>query len=226
MIAVSGIYPADAETRSAQSTSIPLYVPSRVPKPASQVRDQSSLSNYCKRYILTGQQFIEMSEAVINHGDLTDIHFLEKMTGRSFGSPNKYARFFQPKGQTWHYRVENVLNTQIAADLYIDKIPHLPSQEIPPRKIPVASLEFNSDTSHGVLASEFILNCLRMPASQISASVGGGGQREVFTDGVSNYVLAGVGTRSGKNDTIIFLNLVVDGQSGLVSSVTFVQSPR
>ena len=42
------------------------------------------LPSYCQRSTLTGVKFMQMVQAIIAHGDLTDIAFLEKTFGTKF----------------------------------------------------------------------------------------------------------------------------------------------
>jgi hypothetical protein len=66
-----------AQTAGAQTAPLPQATLQQLGAP-------SVPAGYCKQFTLTGPIFLNMVNTIVNHGDLTDIAFLEKALGTKF----------------------------------------------------------------------------------------------------------------------------------------------
>ncbi len=129
---------------AAQSTPTPQ---SEVPNPPS----------YCKASTLTGKEFMQSIQAIIAHGDLTDVAFNEKTLDTKFTADPYWEAYSLPNPQILHLSSDQVLGSKIHTEVIVFKAK---SQELKAGFI--AGLGF-------VGPPNFIADCLHIPISHFAS---------------------------------------------------------
>lgn len=122
--------------------------------------------DYCKQFSLTGPKFLELIQTVIDHGDLTDVPFIEKALGTKLDMSYPIIGG-QPYTINPDYRSNEVLGNPISTWLSVNKSKALQSEGNM-----IAFVEF-TDHPENKSYPTFIEDCLQIPAAHFSAYFGG-----------------------------------------------------
>jgi hypothetical protein len=78
-----------------------------------------SLPPFCKKFTLTDAQFLDMLHAIVNHGDVTDIAFMEKTLGTKLSQVPTYREDGKPDPDETYYRNDHLLGSPIPVEIDI-----------------------------------------------------------------------------------------------------------
>ncbi len=172
---------------------------------------------YCNKYTLTGPEFMSAIKDILDHGDLTDISFIEKTLKTSFT-----LSYFdtnpdgEPDNQALKYYTGQMLNSPITDVLWIDA-----SRA---RQLKFDSIAIMSIDSQSLPRSNmnYILDCLGIPMSSVAPFFGGN-----FLGGVINGRGSVVKDMSvnEKGRSRLYLNVAYDPTSLLVSHIGIAERP-
>jgi hypothetical protein len=151
--AVFGAQAADAQTS-------PLPV-AGVQQPAAQ--SASGSATYCKQSSLTGPAFMNLLNTITEHGDLTDIAFLQKTLGTKFILSYEESI---PDHQQVDYSSDQMVGAPIHIDGYVRN-----GQLIQKMGGAIAFLRFMPPPS--MMSSSFFVNCMKLTGADFASTFKG-----------------------------------------------------
>jgi hypothetical protein len=183
-----------------QAAAQPVSVP--------QLKLQHSVS-YCKNYHLSGPDFMGLIKVIIEHGDLTDVSFIEKTIGSKFVVDSGVSTNGKSDAlgyQTWQIQGTPIRDTLV---VYVSRALQMKFDSL-------AMMNIESQTIPNV-DEDFIGDCLHIPISNFYSFFGMSGN-------VSNR-MATKEIRSGKNHSRIFISVSYNDNDNLVGEIEIYQKP-
>jgi hypothetical protein len=195
-----------AQVAQAQSTGLPTH------QALTQPPIQHS-PTYCKQSTLTNVKFMQLIQALIAHGDLTDIAFIEKMLGTKFSSNYGTKLDGTPEHQTIILNSDQMLGGPIHVELIIN-------------------YELSKQSKTGIIAalaigqqSNFFADCLQINESYLSSYFGGNFLGKPPGPGIPTASVDQMNGRTGHNGSQIYLSFTYNLSGGLVTSFGISESP-
>lgn len=146
----------DAQPASAQTSPLPQAT---LQRPAIQ-----QIPAYCQHSTLTGLEFRGSIHAIIAHGDLTDVAFIEKTLGTEFSLNYGWKPDGSQDTQKLIYQSNHMLGDTIQVSLHINTAS-------PPKGGQIAFISFNGNPMTALYPT-FISDCLHMSSNDFSSSFG------------------------------------------------------
>ncbi len=154
-----------------------LRIPVSLDAYAASTQPVSPPRSYCKASTLTGVQFMHAIQALITHGDLTDVAFTERTFGGKFSLQYYYTLNGKPYPETVEFRSDQALGSPIQLEGYAHTY-NVPKTDLYNTAfIRIESYSFSN------LGENFIEDCLKISGTDFSSYFGGKFEGDSHTAG-------------------------------------------
>jgi hypothetical protein len=206
-----------AHAAPAQSSQAYDLVAPGMPQPGIPQTVVHHSTAYCSQSTLNGVAFMQLIRAIVAHGDLTNIAFIENTLDTKFSSGYGRNEDGSPDTHTSYYNTDDVFSNPIHVE--VDTW-----SKAMQNKMGIADVDFQSHPFPDS-DSNFISDCLHITQSNFSAFFGGR-----FTDMPGGI---GLGSKEaieeqvsfGKNGTRLYLVYYSDPKGKRVNGVKIIEQP-
>ena len=152
-------------------------------------------AEYCKQSSLTGPVFLKLLNAIIKHGDLTDIAFLQETLGTKFSLKYDPAPDGTPDPNWLDYNGDHVLGNPIHVEVVINK-----GSRIQEQGGEVAFVRFLPEPV-GIIKPSFFVDCLALTGADFVSLLGRSGFVFIWDDAPGAGSAGKTLNAPGKGDT-------------------------
>lgn len=169
----------------------------------------AAASKECTNTALTKEKFLEMVKAIIQHGDLSDVPFIEKTLQMKF----EWHRTWEARNQNERYEFFSLQGSKIRVRLRVNPHYRNNGSEIEPKWMAAGTLEFQDIVGGGMVSP----GCSPLTKDLIEHEFVGKDFSETEMTGVGRFYGRNFGA-TGKNGTAIRIEYAPDFNSHKVNA--------